>query len=191
MRQSSVNFLALACLLYLLGWSNAAAAGQKNQPREPRDNRVTISRPPAPPAATIQWDVMLEAGEFRSTEMAAKDEVWNKACNQVANFVNQFRPDLNWAPTKKFLKEKFKCGEPTVEPAQNTSEIDPAKGTLYTARLRLELTPMAREEMLRIVRLEEARDRQWTLCKLMAVVLMFLVVVAGSLRISERAKAGQ
>jgi hypothetical protein len=189
MRRSTVNLLILAALC-LLGWPVASAAeSQRSQSRERKSGSAEFGRTRIVSEATQVWVVQLQSNELRSTVDAAKDEVWNKARNQVASLVRQYRPDLNWAPSLKFLKDKLRCGEPETK-EEKIIEIDGERKYLYTAWLRLELTPAAREEMLRMVRLEEAWDRQWALAKGMIPILALLVVVALYLRLSEWLKVG-
>ncbi len=189
MRRSTVNLLALACLLYIVGWPSASSAQeQRSQSQKRRSNSPVISRSSASSNSAQVWIVELQDGEFRSTPEDAKKDVLYKACIQVGNLVRQCRPDIHWLPSVEYLKKKLRCSDPEARPAQDVSAIASEKPNLYTASVRLELTPPAREEMLLMVRLEEARDRQWVLAKGLMAVLALLLVLALYLRLTERAE---
>src|SRR5262249_18517728 len=135
---------------------------------------------------TVEWNVELGELEYRHTPEEAARDVQHKACDQVANLVKQYHPDANWRPTNQFLKSKLRCSDPVTSVPPNIKIVDNDKPDFYTARVHLELTPAAREELFRIVRLEEARERQWMLSKSLFGILAGLIAVAGYLRINER-----
>jgi hypothetical protein len=187
MRRSTLNLLAIASVLYILGWPSVSPAeGQRSSSRERRTGPPFVSHPVTASAPVEVWAVELQSNELRSTPEAAIEEVWSKARNQVANLVRQYRPDLAWFPPIEFLKKKLRASEPKAEPVQDVSAIAGEGKYLYTARLQLELTAAAREDMLHMVRLEVARDRQWILAKGLLAVLAVLIAVAGYLRLTER-----
>jgi hypothetical protein len=186
MYRASVEFLALASLALVLGWTGHCAASDQSKPPPRRDHVIVIGRSAAPKVPTIDWVVELQPSEFRASKQVAEDDVLRKACDQVAALVKEYHPESDWRPSKRFLKTRLRCTDPQASVVQNTSEIDDKKTQLYTASVHLEFTPAAREELFRIVRLEEARERQWMLAKSLFGILAGLIAVAGYLRINER-----
>jgi len=193
MHRSFVHLLAVVGLACVIGCAAQCKAGDqreraKPKPPDARSGTIVIHRSPPKKGPTVEWDVKLTPGECRSTKEDAAADVERKACDQVAALVRQYHPDANWQPSKRFLKDKLRASGPDVQPAQETVEIAAEKPVMYTASIHLELTPNAREELFRIVRLEEARERQWDLSKGMLLVLGGLLAIAGYLRLSEPPK---
>lgn len=192
MHRASAAFLALASFAYILGSPAAGAAGDHPpKPPPPPGRTIIIGRHVTPKTPVVDWIVHLDPGEYRAKEEEAKSEVLKKACDQVAALVKEYHPDSNWQPSKRFLKNDLKCSDPEVSIGQDTSEVDQTKSRLYNATVRMELTPAAREKLFRIVRLEEARERQWQLSKGLMVILAIIIAVAGYLRLSERVSSAR
>jgi hypothetical protein len=132
-----------------------------------------------------RWTVTLAEHERRTDSLAAEQDVRKKARDLFARRIAQLFPNTEWTPTQEFVDRQL-IRHVTVNSRPADGEV-----LLYSADARLELTPEVRRDILRLLREEEARERQWLFLKGAILALTLCGLVAGYWHLRRRKNGGQ
>jgi hypothetical protein len=127
---------------------------------------------------------MTVMGKPQTDEHKAYQAALIEARERLISELRELKPDLAWEGPRLAKLERF------IAKRNTTSEYmkPPVDAVMWTTTLELELTPADQNDLLRHVRLEDARQRQLYLFKPMLAVLVVLLTVAGYYRLEDATK---
>jgi len=148
-------------------------------------------RPPAPPRDTIAsrsgkavltWEAT--SSHFHAKEADAYQDALDVARSELLRKMPEIKPDSDLQPDMEAM-EKFVRGK---EVLPETLENDDDRLSVVKVKLKLEMSPTQRDELLRKVRMSDAWQRQLGMGKGLLIVLAVLATLAGYFKLEDRTK---
>lgn len=179
--------LLLSCLI-LMGFASLASADKSTRQRATRPTAAAGQNAPSAPArpSPVVFSVRAKSDE-RSSEDAAKQEARERARKWLSRFLDGLSPYSHWSPSSSYIERKLLVEQPKVSAVDKRVGPDESV-TMYVATAELSVSEHAWREMLRIVRHDEARQRQWFLAKGLLALLAFLGSTAAYYRLDDFTK---
>jgi hypothetical protein len=167
----------LAVSLWMLCWLATGALAQDGlRPR------LGAGPPPAPTEQKV-FSARVE-GTWKKTVEEAREDALENARDRLVAYLRAQNPPLEWAPSPAYLQQHKMIKEDKPTPKEFGDDV----GTMYQARLRVEVTAREFEEMARQDRHYRSEQRQVLLLKVLGGLLALLVAVAGYVRLDEWSK---
>jgi hypothetical protein len=188
------NLLAMTNLGLLFATPFAFGAGEVviKQQRESRERSITIrkssgsaARISAPASGTVleTWPI---TGGNRTTQESALEDALKKAEGKLGDYLRSIRPESNWSANdlRRFVI-RMKSANDQI-PRDDEIKID--GNPTFAASIELQLTKEIHGELLRQLRLDEARERQWGLSRYLFGALALFAAIGLYYRFDERTK---
>jgi hypothetical protein len=143
--------------------------------------------PPAPPVTTpkakpdgkVYWTVLGRGASVDDANLEALEEARTK----VLVYLRNLNPPVEWTPTRDYIQEKL-----VKQREDSTKVFDAPVGLMHEVRLRVEVSPKDRAELLREDRHFRTEQRQLLLVQVLGGLLALLMAVAGYVRLDEWSK---
>ena len=134
------------------------------------------------PSSEAVVKVIPAEGTHQSAE-GARERALEAAQLRLTHYLRELKPDSRWSPSRAYVARLVRSrGNPEWQ------MVDPPVGKACTVRLDVVVTQSDYEDLLKQLRFEEARERQWGLTKGVLIALAVLATVAGYFRLEDATK---
>jgi len=189
------NLLAMTNLGLLFATPFAFGEGEVviKQQRESRERSVSIrtssgaaARISAPSSSAVLESWTITGGNRTSRESALEDAL-KKADGKLGDYLRGIRPESNWS-ANDLRRYVIRMKDAKSEQVPQDDEILIDGKPTFAASFELQLTKEIHGELLRQLRLDEARERQWGLSKYLFGALALFAAIGLYYRFDERTK---
>lgn len=120
---------------------------------------------------------------WMSTRADALQDALREAQAEIVAYLRNQQPPVDWTPPVDYIQLRL-----VKQPWQEEPKEFDGLGTMYRVRLRAEIGPVERSEMLERGRATRSEQRMLLLGKMLLGLVAVLGAVAGFLRLDERTK---
>jgi|SRR6516164_104079 hypothetical protein len=129
---------------------------------------------------TSQWSVIGRG----DTEENARLNALDKSKDQLTVYLHNLNPPVEWVPSDDFIEKSLKLEWEKQVPEERYIH----EGLTHKVRLVMEVTPKNRNELWSMDKSLRIEQRQFSVLKILAVVVAVLLAVAGYVRLDEWSK---